>query len=142
MNFSWKKGIFFLIYKFFFGEQEVGYLKDCIWSCKVEGVFNEIKVFFWRKGVFSNKVEIIDMEIGEMFGQIEMSIWKNKVSIILGEKMFKWRFFNNWNIKWELLEDGNLIVKYKSCIFSGEVELQIEDELMMLIGFFIFNYFI
>lgn len=141
MNLSWKKGIFSSTYKLFSGEQEAGYLKERTWSRKAEGVLNETKVSFRKKGVFSNKVEITDPETVETLGQIEMSTWKNKASITLGEKMLKWRFSNNWNTKWELLEDGNPIVKYKSRTFSGEGESQIEDELMMLTGLFIFNHF-
>ncbi|WP_421948394.1 hypothetical protein [Phaeodactylibacter xiamenensis] len=141
MNLNWKKGMFSSTYKLFSGEQEAGYLKERAWSCKADGVLNDTKVAFRKKGIFSSKAEIIDPETEEKLGQIEMSIWKNKASITLGEKMLKWRFSNNWNTKWELLEDGNPIVKYKSRTFSGEAESQIEDELMMLTGLFIFNHF-
>jgi len=141
MNLSWKKGMFSSTYKLFSGEQEAGYLKERTWSRKADGVLNGTKVTFRKKGVFSSKAEIIDPETEETLGQIEMSTWRNKASIILGEKTLKWRFSNNWNTKWELLENGNPIVKYKSRTFSGEAESQIQNELMLLTGLFIFNHF-
>ena len=141
MNLIWKKGMFSSTYKLFSGEQEAGYLKERTWSRKADGVLNGTKVTFRKKGVFSSKAEIIDPETEETLGQIEMSTWRNKASITLGEKTLKWRFSNNWNTKWELLENGNPIVKYKSRTFSGEAESQIQNELMLLTGLFIFNHF-
>lgn len=68
-------------------------------------------------------MEIFDVEIKKKLGEIEMSFWGNKMSIIFDDKVFNWRFFNSWNFKWELLEGVYLIIKYKSGFFFGKVEL-------------------
>lgn len=135
-----KRYVFFDL-QTFSRDQEAGHLKGQAWSRKAEGVLNETKVSFRKKGVFSNKAEITDPETGETLGQIEMSGWRNKARITLGGKTLNWRFTNIWNTRRELLEEGNSIIKYKSRTFSGEAELQIQDGLMMLTGLFIFNHF-
>lgn len=141
MDLNWKKGLFASTYQLFVGEQEAGYLKERTWSRKATGMLNDTKVVFQKKGIFSSKAEIKDPETEEVLGQIEMSTWRNKASITLGNRTLNWKFSNNWNTKWELLEDENPIIKYKSRTFSGKAESQVEDELMILTGLFIFNHF-
>jgi hypothetical protein len=141
MNISWKKGLFSTAYQLFYGNQKAGYLKERTWSRKADGVLMETQVSFRKKGVFSSEAEIFDAETKKKLGEIEMSFWGNKTSITLDDKVFNWRFSNSWNSKWELLEGAHPIIKYKSGLLSGKAESQIEDELMLLTGLFIYNHF-
>ncbi len=141
MKINWKKGLFSSKYELFSQNKKIGELNEEMFSRTAIGKLNNSRVKFRKKGVFSSETEITDLNLNSNIGQIKFNAWGNKAEINLNGKKLGWKSDSFWGKKWSVLENGQPIVKYDSSTFKGEIDSKINDEVLLLAGLFVFNYY-
>jgi len=138
---TWKKGFFSNTYKLYSNGIESGFLKLNIWSNRAKGVLKDKEIEISTKGFFKQETTIMDSKTQEILGTISFGIWKNKTIFkkSTGEE-FNWQFNNFWSTKWSLTNSYTFI-NYKGSFTKGEINSNSDDEILLIIGLFIANYY-
>jgi len=138
---SWKRGIFSRTFKFYSHDIEIGYLKIGAWSNNAKGIINGKEYEFITKGLFKQETSIIDTKTNLIAGTIIYRSWKSKATIKLAYGAeYNWQYTNFWHTKWSLNKDL-YFVNYKGSSFKGEIISYIAEDLLVISGVFISNYF-
>jgi|TARA_B110000285_G_C14639462_1_gene386931 hypothetical protein len=140
-KFSWKKGLFSSLYKIYSNGQQIGILKDKMFSQTSNGEINGEKYTFKTKGIFKQHTEIIDNQEEKVIGQISYNNWMTKATISIFDKTFIWKYENIWNTKWSVIDSEGNSINYSGDSTSGKIESTLEDDLLLLTGLFVTNYF-
>ena len=140
-KFSWKKGLFSSLYKIYSNGQQIGILKDKMFSQTSNGEINGEKYTFKTKGIFKQHTEIIDNQEEKVIGQISYNNWMTKATISIFDKTFIWKYENIWNTKWSVIDSEGISINYSGDSTSGKIESTLEDDLLLLTGLFVTNYF-
>ena len=140
-KFSWKKGLFSSLYKIYSNGQQIGILKDKMFSQTSNGEINGEKYTFKTKGIFKQHTEIIDNQEEKVIGQISYNNWMTKATISIFDKTFIWKYENIWNTKWSVIDSEGNSINYTGDSTSGKIESTLEDDLLLLTGLFVTNYF-
>jgi hypothetical protein len=140
-NLNWKKGIFKSSYEILSGEQPSGFLKPDTWTRKGTGELNGRKYLFETKGFFNQETLIINPDTNLQTGRITYNTWKTKATIEYDNKIFFWKYDNGWNTKWSISDSNPLLVRYQGSFTRGEIEISSYNELLILAGLYITNYF-
>jgi hypothetical protein len=140
-NLHWKKGIFKSAFEIFSGEINVGRIKDDSWRQSGFGELNGKKYLFKTKGFFNKETEIIDSRNNVTIGKITYNSWKTKANIEYDKGTIDWKYDNGWNTKWSVSDNRGTILKYHGSLTKGEIEINVQDELLILSGLYISNYF-
>jgi hypothetical protein len=139
---NWKKGLFSSKYRLFDNNIEVGEFSQSAFSSTSLGKINEVKLRFKKKGLFSSETEITDLNSNQLIGNIKFNSWRNKAEIKISNKKYLWKYDNFWNSKWSISENGQQLINYKSSTTSGNIESSIENDLLMLSGLYVYNYYV
>ena len=142
MRINWKKGFFSSKYKLLSGSKEIGEFHQPSFSNYSIGKLNNTKLKFKKKGFFKSETDILDLNLNQTVGHIKFDGWGSKASIRLHGKNYKWKYENFWHSKWSISENEKALINYKSSTTSGEIESSIDNESLILCGFFIFNYYL
>ncbi|NVO11854.1 MAG: hypothetical protein HXX16_17985 [Bacteroidales bacterium] len=138
---TWEKGFFSRTYKFYSNSIEIGFLKIGAWSNKAKGTINSKEYDFITKGFFKQETSIIDSKTTLIVGTIIYNKWKSKATIKLPDGVeYNWQYTNFWHTKWSLNKDLYFI-NYKGSGLKGEIVSYISDELIIMTGLFIANYY-
>jgi len=138
---TWKKGWFSCAYQILAGDMSVGALKEKTFQRASIGAIGNKRYKFRTKGILKPYTEIIDLDEHQVIGRISFSCWMPKATVQLGEQTMYWRYQNLWETKWELNDfEGNRLA-FKGCQTKGKVTMTNKDELMVLVGLFISNYY-
>ena len=140
-NLNWKKGVFKSSYEIFSGDIPVGKLKPDTWSRQGIGELNGKKYLFETKGFFNQETVIYNPDTNLQTGKVTYSTWKTKATIEYGGKTFSWKYDNTWNTKWSITDSAMLLVRYHGSFTKGEIEISSYNELLILTGLYITNYF-
>lgn len=138
---SWKKGLFKCTFQLFAGGYPVGQLKDSEFSRTAHGRLNNKEVAFRRCEGWRTKVEILDKKDTSRIGQISFNPWYPKATIHLGNQEVYWSFSNLWETRWKITDSEGLIVTYKGWSGKGEMTIMEQDDLLVLAGLYISNYY-
>ncbi|HKK38942.1 MAG TPA: hypothetical protein VJ949_05970 [Cryomorphaceae bacterium] len=142
MNLNWKQRLLSSQVEFFRDDQKIGELKEGFFKKEGEGFFNELKIEFTKSDLFSQNTDIIDTDASETIGKVKFNGWRNEAEIRLGERTLQWKYLNFLGTKWQILENDQSIVEYKSSWFSGEIEATSNEEALILAGFFVHSNFV
>ena len=137
---NWKKGIFKSSYKIYSGENFVGNLKENSWTNSAEGELNEKKYSFKTKGILKQETQIIDSD-NNIIGEITYNTWMTKAQIKIQNKVINWKYDNLWSSKWSLSSSEGIEINYSGSSTKGEIESNTGDELILLSGLFVTNYY-
>lgn len=138
---SWKRGIFSRTSKFYSNGIEIGFLKTGTWSNNAKGIINGKEFEFITKGFFKQKTSIIDAKTTLIAGTIIYNSWRSKATIKLPDGAeYNWQYTNFWHTKWSLNKDLYFI-NYKGSSFKGEIISYISEDLLIISGLFISNYY-
>jgi len=140
-KFDWKTSLFSNKFEIFRNGMPAGELSKGNWKRKVTGELNSRKIQFNTKGFFSHETLIIDLRDDSIIGTIVFSNWKSKASINYQNRDFNWQFDNLLRTKWSMGNENGVIVKYLSEILKGTINSYTGDEILILSGFFIRNFF-
>lgn len=138
---TWKKKFFSNTFQLFENGIPIGSLGFAVWSNKAIGVLSNKEFEFKTKGFFKPETIITDIKIGTIIGTISYNTWKTKATITLVDgRVCNWQYNNLWHTKWSL--NQNLyFINYRSSSIKGEIISHLPDEVLILSGLFISNYF-
>ena len=140
-NFNWKKGIFANEYSIYSDGKPVGRLKEKTFSQTALGELNDKKYVFKTKGFLKQRTDILDASESKLIGKINYNSWMNKAAITVNGKTVSWKYNNAWNTKWSLYDTGGTLVKYAGSGGKGQIQSDIADELLILSGLYVTNYY-
>ena len=138
---TWEKGIFKSSYELFEGGMCVGRLKPDTWIRQGNGELNGKKYLFETKGFFNQETLIINATTNIPAGKIIYNTWKTKATIEYNNKIVSEKYDNGWNTKWSISDSAGPLVRYYGSFTKGEIEVLSYDELPILTGLYITNYF-
>jgi len=140
IQFTWKTKLFSNRFEILKDDFLTGELKKEGWSRKVKGELNNRKIMFETKGFFKQETNIIDLNDSSVLGQVKFHNWKSKSAVIRRDIVYQWQFDNFFRSKWSLRNGDEILIKYQSHGFKGEITSYINDEVLILAGFFIRNF--
>lgn len=140
-NLSWKKGVFSDRYKIFSNDQQIGSMKNKTFSQSATGEINGKSYTFKTKGFFKQHTEIWDHANNEVVGEITYNNWMTKAFLSLKEKKYTWKYHNIWNTKWSIHESDKALINYKGSSTGGQIESVVNNELLILTGLYVTNYY-
>lgn len=140
-KYEWKTSLFASDFGLFRNGIRSGFLNKGNFRRKVSGELNLKKVLFTTKGFFGNETEITNPETGSVAGKIVYSGWKSKASLEYQGKLYNWQFDNFFRTRWSIGNENGILIRYKSETLKGSVYSYTGDEILILAGFFIRNFF-
>ena len=141
MKLNWKKKLLSNAIEIFLEGQSVGSLKEKSFQQKAEGNLNGRIVAFKTSGFFKQETEITDTVLQKVIGKITFNSWKTKAEIELEGKKLVWQYDNAWNTKWSISDSTGTLATYKSNSSGGEIEAVTFNEMLILTGLYITNYY-
>jgi len=137
----WKKHLFSNLYTIYSDGQQIGILKDKTFSQTANGLLNGKAYTFKTTGFFRQRTEIINSLENKLIGVITYNNWMTKALIFANNETINWQYDNLWNTKWSIFSSEGGIIKYSGSSTSGQIDSNIDDELLLLSGLFVVNYY-
>lgn len=138
---TWKTKFFSNKIQLYKREDLIGEIVNKPFSRSADGVLNGRNFRFNIKGFFRQETRILDGVDGSVVADIVISAWKSKAAITYNNMEYTWQYENFWNSKWSISSGNGPVVKYHSHGTGGEVTSYVSDEILILAGLFIKNYF-
>jgi hypothetical protein len=140
-NYTWSTRFFSRKYELFRNNIKTGELNKQAFSRKSSGEMNGKRFSFEMKKLFKPVAEIIDLNNDSVIGNITIFPFKRSSVIKLGEKEYSWQFDNFWGTRWSISNQYGTLVKYHSRRLSGTIDAYTAEEVLILAGFFLRNFF-
>jgi|WetSurMetagenome_2_1015567.scaffolds.fasta_scaffold00001_514 hypothetical protein len=140
-HFTWKVKFLSNKYEIYQYENRTGEIINKAFSRSASGNLNGKKLLFNIKGFFRQETRILDAETESVIADVVISSWKSRATITYNNKEFTWQHDNFWNTKWSISDVTGTIVKYHSSGTGGEILAYTNDEVLILAGLFVKNYF-
>lgn len=138
---SWRKGFFSNTYQFNSNGMQVGFLKLKSWSQKANGKLNDKEYDFKTAGFFKKETIITETSTNSIIGVVSYNLWKSKAMLKLSNNQeYQWQYTNFWHSKWSV-SSSNWFVNYHGSSIKGEINANTSDEMLILAGFYISNFF-
>ena len=141
-DYNWKKGVFSECYKIFNNEAQVGNLSNKSFSQTAHGELNEEKYTFKTCGFWKQQTQIIDNNENKIVGEITYNNWMNKASININGQKFDLKYDNIWNTKWSISSLNETQIRYNSSTTTGQIESKTDNQLLILSGLYVDNYYL
>lgn len=140
-RFYWNKKFFSSTYNVYSNGQQNGNLTEKSFSQTAFGELNGKKYIFKTKGFFNQITEIIDASSNKIIGNITFNNWMTKANISTGNKTYLWKYDNAWGSKWSIYNSEGLKISYFGYSSKGQIDSNTDDELLLLTGLFVTNYY-
>jgi hypothetical protein len=137
----WKKGFFSNRYVLMQNDMQVGKLTSKSFSQSAYGELNEKKYQFITSGFLKQSTEIIDSNTKAIVGKITYSTWSSKATITLNDETLYWKQVSIWKSKWEISDATSKLVEISGSSTKGTIEANTSNELHILCGIYITNYY-
>ncbi len=138
---NWKKGIFKETFEIYSNGVLVGTLKENIWKQIAYGELNGKKAIFKTHGFFKQETQIMEPDTNYNIGKITYNSWMTKATIEYNNKEANWKYDNTWNTKWSIGNSEGVQIRYQGSSSKGTIEHQTGDDLLILSGLFVTNYY-
>jgi hypothetical protein len=138
---TWTKGVFSNLYKIYAGGDSIGDLKESSFSQSAKGSIRGREYLFRTHGFFNQSTEIIDSLNHKIVGKIQYNSWRSKATITLNGKTINWKYDNVWNTQWSLSDSDGTVMRFNSSTTKGQIDAGPDDELLVLTGLFVKNYY-
>ncbi len=138
---TWKTKFFSNKIQLFNREDLIGEIVNKAFSRSAYGELNGRKLRFDIKGFFKQETRILDAGSESVIAEVAISSWKAKATIRYNSREYLWQHENFWNSKWSISSANGPVVKYHSHGTGGEATSYVSDEVLILAGLFIKNYF-
>ena len=136
-----KSGLFRNTCKIYSKDLQMGQLKENTWSGTAEGELNGKKFIFKTQGFSRQKTLIINPLNNDIIGEISYHAWMTKATIRIGDKVFNWKYDNWLNTKWSIYSPEEILIQYSGSFLKGEISNGMNEELLILTGLFVINYY-
>lgn len=138
---TWNKGIFESNYQIF----EAGKIKCTLffdtWRSEAKAMTQQKSYRFKDDGIYATTTKIFD-DKNEGLGIIIYNDWKTKATIILNSgENYTCDFTSLWQAKWMITNFADKQIFYDSSTSSGTVRANTDDDLMLLVGFYVREHF-
>jgi len=137
----WKKGTFSTTCQIFSGEETLGELANYAFKQTAEGVIRNKRYLFRTKGLFKQETQIIDGENDRVIANITYNSMMSKATIQFTDRTVYWKYDNGWQTKWSLFDSQGIYMKFAGGHSKGTIECEEEDDLLVLTGMFVTNYY-
>jgi hypothetical protein len=138
---NWKKGTFSSTCRISSGEEIIGELANYAFKQTAEGVIRNKRYLFRTKGLFKQETQIIDGKSDQVIGNISYSSMMSKATIQFKDRAVNWKYDNAWQTRWSLFNDQGTLMKFAGGHSKGTIEYEEEDDLLVLTGMFVTNYY-
>lgn len=138
---SWKKDFLGSMTTIYSGAKHIGSLREDSLSQKGSGVLNGSHYQFNNIGFFNPYTQIIDVKAGKEVGKITYNAMRTKATILYHGKVYEMKYNNIWNTKWMIFDREEMRLDYQGSSTKGSVSATSADELLLLAGLFISNYY-
>ena len=138
---SWKRGIFSSTCQIFSGEEIIGELANYTFKQTAEGVMRNKRYLFRTKGLFKQETQIIDGESDQVIGTIVYGSMMNKATIEFKDRTVSWKYDNTWQSRWSLYDKLGIYMKSTVALTKATIEYEEDDDLLVLTGLFVTNYY-
>lgn len=138
---NWERGFFSRTHKIYSESTLIGTLKENTWSQSAKGEINGKEYNFKTSGVFKPKTQITNTQNSSIIGEITYSSFMNKATIKIHNKIFNWKYDNIWNTKWKIQDSYGMQMYLKGSSTKGKIESNIYDDVLILAGLYITNYY-
>ncbi len=139
---TWKKGVFSNLYKIYDNGNLIGNLKDSSFSQSAKGSIRGRGYFFRTHGFFNPVTDIVDSTTNKTVGKIQYNSWRSKATITLNGETINWKYDNVWNTQWSLSDSDGTAMKFNSSTTRGQIDVRLDNDLLVLTGLFVKNYYI
>lgn len=129
------------MYSIYFNGTLIGNLKDKSFSQTAKGEVSGKEYIFKTKGFLKQHTEIIDGSENRIIGEITYNSWMTKATIAINDKILNWKYDNAWNTKWSLFDSAGTLLNFSGSSSKGQINSNVEDELLILTGLFVTNYY-
>ncbi|RZL47156.1 MAG: hypothetical protein EOP00_12785 [Pedobacter sp.] len=138
---TWNKGIFDSNYQIY----EAGQIKYSMffdtWRSEAKAITQQNTYIFKDDGIYGTTTQIFGKN-HELIGTITYNDWKTKATITLNSgEIYTCDFVNAWHSKWTITNFSDKQIHYDSSTSSGNALANTDDELMLLIGFYVREHF-
>ena len=140
-RFNWKRGTFSSTYEIFDGDLLIGKLKDSSFRQTSEGMIHNKGYRFRTSGIFKQETQIVDGESDRVLGTITYNSWKSRADIQLSGGLFQWKYDNIWQTRWRLYNEKGVQMSFAGGMSKGTVDFDSPDDLLLLTGLFVTNYY-
>lgn len=140
-NYTWKTKFFSRKFEIYRNDVRCGEISKLAFSRNSKGELNGKQLSFVTKKLFRPSTEIINLNDGTVIGSITLSPFKRKSLIKYREKEYSWQFDNFWNTRWSVSNEYGPQVKYHCTGLKGTLDSYINDEALILAGFYLRNFF-
>lgn len=137
----WKKGLFSDTFRIYSNDQQIGKLKNKTFSQSSVGEINGKEYTFKTKGVFKQHTEILDNSDNSVIGEITYNNWMTKAFLSIQNKKINWKYDNIWNTKWSIYDSDGIQIKYAGSSTSGQIDSNVDNDLLLLTGLYVTNYY-
>lgn len=138
---TWRKGLFDSNYQIYNQSQIQASLFFSSWKNDAQGIGLHQTYLFTSGGLSNPTTRIIDQN-GHEIGLITYHFWQLKATISLNnQEHSSWAFSNAWLSKWTINNYQGKEVHYQASSGSGTIFSDNDDELLLLSGLFIKEYF-
>ena len=137
----WKRGAFSSTCRILSGEEIIGELASYTFKQTAEGVIRNKRYLFRTKGLFKQETQIIDGVSDQVIGNITYNSMMSKATIEFKDRTVSWKYDNTWQTKWSLYDKLGIHMKFAGRQSKGTIEFEEEDDLLVLTGMFVTNYY-
>lgn len=137
----WKQGTFSSTYEIYESENLIGKLKNSTFSQTSNGMIYQKGYLFKTKGFFKQETQIIDAESEQLIATISYNTWMSRAKIQLKDQLIQWKYDNVWQTRWSLFNENGILMKFAGGMSKGTIECEHLDELLVLTGLFVTNYY-
>ena len=137
----WKKRAFSTSYQIFSDKEPIGQLENHAFKQIADGIFRQKRYRFKTKGLFKQETQIIDVKSNQIIGTIAYNSWMSKATIQFTDRTVNWKYDNGWQTRWSLYDSLGIYMKFAGGYSKGTIEYEEEDDLLVLTGLFVTNYY-
>ena len=138
---NWKKGAFSSTCRIFSGEKILGELSNHSFKRTAQGNIRNKQFRFQTNGLFRQVTRIIDAKNNQEIGTISYSSMMSKATLQFADHAISWKYDNAWQTRWSLSDDHGILMKFAGGFSKGTIEFEKEDDLLVLTGMFVTNFY-
>lgn len=137
---TWRKGIFDSNYQLYTNSEIKGSLIFSSWKNNARGIASK-NYYFTTEG-FLNPITKIRDENHHQIGVITYNSWKLKATVTFNDlDHASWGYTNSWLSQWTISNHRDKHIHYHSSTGAGTAQSNNDDELLLLSGLYIREFF-
>ena len=142
-NFTWNKKILSSTYTISENGKELGQLKsNNLFSTSTDAKLMENEYKFVSQSWLNQNTKVYKTGQADPIAKINFNNFRSKAEIIYKDEVYKLKFLDIWQTRWQISKNDECILKSKkSSLSGGEAEIDDEYSELLLIALYASNYF-